>query len=422
MDEETATPTSKDQGTQSAVVFGYMSSYLGVGESARLLMMSLDAAGVSATSIPVEEPWGTSRWATQNTATRSTDFRFLCFNADQTPVLATHSTVRGVKSSYTIGVWHWEVEVFPDKFKRAFEFVDEVWAGSTFSAQSIGAKSSKPVMSMPPAVVAPHRLTSFNRTSYGLPPGFMFLFMFDHRSVISRKNPYSVIEAFSRAFSPGEGPILVIKSVNGSRFLAEHSRLLAATAGRADVKIIDREMTEAEVASLVHGCDAYVSLHRAEGFGLTIAEAAACAKPVISTGYSGPMEFLTPENSFLIPFDLVPIGSGQEPYPAHARWAEPDVSVAAEAMRTVWKNPEAARIRGERAQKDVVGNHGPLARGAAISSRLKEVALHSPSSSPVYSARDHRLEKLRVMAERMRVRQMVRRTVRPLSRAPNSER
>ena len=48
-----------------------------------------------------------------------------------------------------------------------------------------------------------------------LPSNFLFLFVFDYFSIIERKNPIGLIGAFDRAFKPGEGPVLVIKSING---------------------------------------------------------------------------------------------------------------------------------------------------------------------------------------------------------------
>jgi glycosyltransferase involved in cell wall biosynthesis len=399
----TAPPsTAFDGQALSAVVFGYMSSHLGVGESARLLMQALESAGIDARSIPVEDPWGSSLWTpiNESPADPMTDVRFLCFNADQTPILSQHVNVLSVKSRYTIGLWHWEVEKFPDEFQPAFQFVDEVWAGSRFTQEAIAPHTSKPVTSMPPAIVAPPTNAAVNRSSLGIPPGFMFFFAFDHRSLLSRKNPIGLVQAFCKAFSPGEGPVLVIKAVNGSRFPANHRQLTRSAAGRPDIRIIDAELKTAEMAALMHGCDAYVSLHRSEGFGLTLAEAAACGKPVVSTAYSGPMDFLTDQNAYLVPYDLVTVGSGHSPYPREARWAEPDLRAASNSMRAIWKNPKGANARGARAREDVLAHHSPDKRGESILRRLHEIdftASHSANAMQISSsARRHIAARLKV--------------------------
>ena len=96
-------------------------------------------------------------------------------------------------------------------------------------------------------------------------------------------------------------------------------------------------------------CDCYVSLHRSEGLGLTMAEAMALGKPVIATGYSGNLHFMTPDNSYLVDYSRVAVPSGCDPYPAGAKWAEPDAEQAAELMRLVYRGPrETERQSGAR--------------------------------------------------------------------------
>ena len=47
------------------------------------------------------------------------------------------------------------------------------------------------------------------RAALGLDDAYTFLFSFDFLSVFERKNPLAVVDAFTRAFEPGEGPRLV---------------------------------------------------------------------------------------------------------------------------------------------------------------------------------------------------------------------
>ena len=126
-----------------------------------------------------------------------------------------------------------------------------------------------------------------------LPDGFLFLFVFDFFSVLERKNPLGLIDAFARAFRAGEGPTLVIKTINGDRKLHDLEKLRAAAEGRQDILVIDDYYSAEEKNSLLGLCDCYVSLHRSEGLGLTMAEAMGLEKPVIATGYSGNLDFMT---------------------------------------------------------------------------------------------------------------------------------
>jgi hypothetical protein len=180
------------------------------------------------------------------------------------------------------------------------------------------------------------------------------------------------VEAFSRAFAPDEGPILVIKTINGDRFAGESGRLRAAAAARPDVFIVDRTLSAAEYHGLIDACDAYASLHRAEGFGLTIAEAMALGKPTIATGYSGNLEFMNDGNSYLVPGELVPIPAGLEPYTAGGCWAEPDLDVAATVLRRVVDRPQEARSKVETALAELARTHCLDSAAAFVRDRLAD--------------------------------------------------
>ncbi len=198
--------------------------------------------------------------------------------------------------------------------------------------------------------------------------------MFDYLSTIQRKNPVGLIEAFKLAFAPGEGPQLLIKTINAPlRPLAEEEVLWAAH-GRPDIHVIDRSLSGEELNGLMAACDCYVSLHRAEGFGLTMAEAMAIGKPVIGTGYSGNVDFMNAENSYLVDYTIGRVGPDCEIYPPEGEWADPSVEHAAQLMRRVYGDPEQAARIGARAREDIARTLSPEATGAAMRRRLEELS------------------------------------------------
>jgi hypothetical protein len=101
-------------------------------------------------------------------------------------------------------------------------------------------------------------------------------------------------------------------------------------------------------------------------------EAMYFGKPVIATAYSGNLDFMTEENSYLVPFSMVEIGSDAAPYPADREWAEPDLDRAAALMREVFENPQAAGERGSRAAEDIRRTHSPEAAGEMIKVRIAQ--------------------------------------------------
>src|SRR5258706_6563090 len=199
-----------------------------------------------------------------------------------------------------------------------------------------------------------------------MPGGFLFLFCFDYDSVFRRKSPLAVVAAFRRAFPDRRDVVLYIKTTNAERHASEDEALRAAVAGRANIVIRDAYVTSDDYFSMLDACDCYVSLHRSEGFGLTLAEAMALGKPVISTAYSSTLEFANESNSFPVPARIVEVGDNAPPYPSHSRWAAPDVAAAAEQMARVHSDPSGAAAVGARARADIAALHGPSARGPLL--------------------------------------------------------
>jgi hypothetical protein len=203
---------------------------------------------------------------------------------------------------------------------------------------------------------------------------FVFLFVFDYFSTVERKNPVGLIEAFQRAFEPDEGPWLMLKTINAEFRPEARERLRHAIGGRDDILLVDATIEETELAALYERADCYVSMHRAEGYGLTLAQAMVLGKPVIATDWSGNTDFMTPSNAYLVDYELGPVGPDAEHYPQEGVWAIPSVEHAAELMREVVADPEAARARGARAQADVQATLSPEAVGGVARARLERIA------------------------------------------------
>jgi glycosyltransferase involved in cell wall biosynthesis len=345
---------------------GYLDSVLGVGEAGRQVARALESAGVPVArfnliargSERLEDeapPWPDEPRHPVN---------LVCVNPDGLEGARDELGAGFFEGRYTIGLWWWEVEAFPERYMRAFDLVDEVWVGSHHVADALSAVSPVPVVRMP----LPLEVEAADPADVA--EGFTYLFAFDYGGVFERKNPLGVVEAFES----GRGASLVIKCVGAEHHPDQHGRLLDAAGERPDVQVIDRKLPASEMAALMEGADCYVSLHRSEGFGLTIAEAMLRGKPVVATNYGGPRDFLTAENSFPVDYRLVPIGPGNDPYPAEGRWADPDLGQAAAWMRFVRDQADEAGRRAARGREDVAAAHSPEAAGRAMARRLGAIA------------------------------------------------
>ena len=150
--------------------------------------------------------------------------------------------------------------------------------------------------------------------------------------------------------------------------------------------------------------DCYVSLHRAEGFGLTMAEAMAMGKPVIATGYSGNLDFMDPGCAYLVDYELTTVGPGIDIYPEDGIWAEPSVDHAAALMRRVVERPDEAAERGGRARERIERELSPAACGAIARRRLELLAeLHAREEASRHEDAPKEWPALRLAALRGRV-------------------
>jgi glycosyltransferase involved in cell wall biosynthesis len=356
-------------------VAGYFRAELGVGEAARRLITALEAADIPHTTIPYSETPSRQDhpFEASGAGDHPYDTNLVCVNADQTPYFARDVGPSFFAGRYTIGYWYWEVENFPPGMHPAFDVVDEVWVGSEFVARSVAAVATKPVHTVPPPIIIPNYPADLTRADLGLPERYIFLFVFDFYSVLERKNPLGLIEAFRRAFAPDEGPLLYLKTINGDKRLVEFERLRAAISDRPDIVLADGYLPVDRKNALIGLADCYVSLHRSEGFGLTMAEAMALGKPVIATAYSGNIDFMNAANSYLVDYTLTGVPPGCDPYPVGTPWAEPNIDEAARLMRHVFEHPSEAAEKARFARDEIRTRHSPQARGALISRQLDHI-------------------------------------------------
>jgi glycosyltransferase involved in cell wall biosynthesis len=382
--------STEDHAEPAVRVSGYLGHALGLGAAARGYVQALEAVGVpvSTVSVPlhhlelsVQLAAGYGRHSFEDVAQGQGDHNveIVAVNADELPGFVERLGPNYFKGP-RIGIWGWETNSIPVRWKRAFELVDEIWVYSRFMAENFGAVAPVPVVALPPPVQAPAEPAE--PTRLGLPEGdFLFLFVFDYMSTIQRKNPVGLIEAFKRAFAPGEGPRLLIKTINAPlRPLAEEEVLWAAER-RPDIHVIDRSLSGAERDGLMAGCDCYVSLHRSEGFGLTMAEAMAIGKPVIATRYSGNLDFMDDSNSLLVDYEPALVGPDCEIYPADGEWAQPSVEHAAQLMRLIVAEPARGEELGRLARERVARELSPQATGEAMRARLREREAATASSA-----------------------------------------
>jgi glycosyltransferase involved in cell wall biosynthesis len=327
-------------------VYGYFRAESGLGAAVRANALSALAAKIPvvAHSIPCRGFQNSVDILLPETEEGpSYDCMLLHINADEIGSLPCLYDPRHFRGRHRIGYWVWELANMPAEWSSAYGHVDEIWAPSEFAATAFRQRTAKPVVVIPHAVERPEPPANASevRKQFGIPTDrFVFLSAFDANSYPSRKNPSAVVAAFANAFpAHPNAPVLVFK-IHGARNrkTPEFADFLHSIAETPNVILLDRVLSREDVHRLQWCSDAFISLHRSEGFGLWIAECMVKGKPCIITNYSGNIDFANSQNSVPVSYRMVPIRGDEYPYGAGQAWAEPDMDEAIDALREVYKN------------------------------------------------------------------------------------
>lgn len=377
--EQKLVPVSQIFGPEGFNLIGYVFAELGVGEAARTMARAASAVKIPYSLYDVgfqSENRQSDRSAENAAVDKTFNIDVLYVNADQTANTLRHlAKNRWPHSNYRIGFWHWEQPRLPEKYWNGFEGLDEVWVPTTFVQEAVSAVSPLPVFKVPHAVdfSVDNR---WGRRHFGIPENkFAVLVMYDFDSYRFRKNPEAAIAAYKLAARERHDTTLVIKTVNAAKYADDYAALKAEVADLNSVVFIDEFYTREQIYALEANCDCMLSLHRAEGFGFGPAEMMFLGKPVIATGWSGNMDFMTPQNSFPVQYELRPLAEQLGAYAAGLDWAEADIEHAAHCLRKLLEQDDVVREIGKRARYTMRTNYSPEVIGRKYLDRLSAISV-----------------------------------------------
>jgi glycosyltransferase involved in cell wall biosynthesis len=368
-----------DHGYEFGVnVVGFPQGVLGLGEDARMAarVLQLTSTPVVLVNAPMSGPAKLDHSVDHLLSDElKYSISLICLPAPEMVRLALEGGRKLIDApTHKIGAWPWELPHWPSAFGKVHQMVDEIWAQSKFVQSVYSRLGDTPVHHMPMAVEVPAPLNP-ERARFGLPANdFLFYLMFDGNSWLSRKNPLAGVRAFKEAFSESSpGVRLVIKAMNVRDEDPVWREVLALAANDRRIHIVSERLSRQDTIDFMACCDAYISLHRSEGFGRVIAEAMALGQPVVATNFSGNVDFCEPDTAFLVDGELVPLRPGDYLFSEGQYWCDPDVSIAAEQLKRMIEDAPLRKRVAEAGYARIRRDYSVEAVARAYQRRLAEI-------------------------------------------------
>ena len=174
---------------------------------------------------------------------------------------------------------------------------------------------------------------------------------------LNRYGTRILLDAWDEAFGDETDVELVVKDYGASSGDRSLRDWLNNRRG-APVTLVDDFTTKAELIRLYKSCNAFVSAHRGEGFGMKILDAMACGLPVVAPLFGGSTEFCANDTCYPVDFSIVPVRDCIDTRSLNLtndpRWAEPDRSHLAAQLRRVFERQDDAAIVGTRGRAAVL--------------------------------------------------------------------
>jgi 2-polyprenyl-3-methyl-5-hydroxy-6-metoxy-1,4-benzoquinol methylase len=291
----------------------------------------------------------------------------------------------------------WETDVMPSQWRNILSHVLEVWLPCEFNVSVFSGALEAPIFKLPHPLFPPQGDDNSSDVPSWLTTtehDFVFYSIFEWQE---RKCPLELLEAYLRAFPTETDTLLLIKTNPGAVSVARQAveEVRQRVRSEARIEIRPEAWSEAHIAALHERGDCYVSLHRGEGWGYPLFEAASRGTPVIATGYAGPLDYLHPRAHYLVRYELRPVRQPYVYYHPDMRWAEPDLTHAAEQMRWVYANRESAREQAAEAAHSMQQSYSLEVVGALARERLRQLLKHTQPHNWERLDRSARIHQLR---------------------------
>ena len=244
-----------------------------------------------------------------------------------------------IARAWRVGLWVWETPILPASWRLGFDIVHEIYTPSRHSRSAIAASGCDVEIRLRPhAVTVPDGVEPLDRARLGVADdAFLGLGVMDLRSCPARKNPWAHVAAWQAAFRDDARYVLILKVRFSRRTAIVRDELREMIGGAANIRLLEEQLPPDTFLALQAAADVFLSLHRAEGYGLLVHEMLALGRPVVATDWSANAEYGPAYPGYHgVPYRLVPYRDWMGHFTDRDfLWAEADIESAAAALRRV---------------------------------------------------------------------------------------
>lgn len=263
---------------------------------------------------------------------------YLLCSPDNYSKILVYFDPQDISAAHRIGLVVWENNQFPRRWRHSIMALDEIWTPSEFSAAAVRQGTDATIKIRPHQPIVDRTIPAFDRSMFDIPEDvFLGVAIMDIQSCPERKNPWAHVLAWQAAFGDDPKKLLLIKLKTRKKTRIVERELLEIIGTSKNIRVISEDFKPDTVQRFQRMADVYVSLHRAEGYGLNIREFLLLDIPVVATHWSANAEYGPESNNYFgVSFDLIDYQDWLNHYgPAEFQWADPNVEHAAQLLQHV---------------------------------------------------------------------------------------
>ncbi len=359
----------------------------GLGQATRLSGTVMDMTPYSVNAVdfgldnPAPEGFSSEREVSKY---KQAKVNLIHLNAESIPLAYAYQP-DVFSDAYNIGYFFWELDTPASCHFLGLDLLDEIWVSTEYGVEIYQSAVDIPVTNVGMCFEELPEIKRSDARDYvcdrfGFSGSeFVFFVAFDSFSFVQRKNPVGTLKAFLEAFKDVDDVRLVIKTQNRTRVadpiqIAIWDEVDALIKKDKRVLLMDETLKYKDLLRLKKGCDCYLSMHKSEGWGFDMIEAMNLKVPVVATGYSGNMDFCSPDTAWLIDYEVIDLKQGDYIFVRDGQqWAEPDHDDAVRQMRAVYENEDERSKKAQAAWENVQKSFSDKAIAKRYASRLDQI-------------------------------------------------